>query len=147
MNRQTCKNKPTAAYILALITGIINIIAGIVLLFLAAITSSSSYHYYYYDFYFGTFILAGIGLWVLIASVILIAAAVKLNANPLDHSKWGAVILIFSIGLLSILGIIGGILALTFKPIRSTRTRMCIGCGLQIDENLRFCPHCGKQTS
>jgi drug/metabolite transporter (DMT)-like permease len=144
MNSQTCQNKPTAAYVLALLTGICNIIAGIVLLFLAAVASSS--YDYYYGYYFGTFMLTAVGLWVMIAAVILIAAAANLNSNPLDHSKWGAVILIFSILVGSILGIIGGILALTFKPIMTARTRMCVNCGRQIDESLRFCPHCGHQT-
>jgi len=146
MSEQTTQNKPTAAYILALLTGVLNIIAGIVLLALPAIITEA-YDYYGYEYSFVTSILMGIGLWVMIVGVILIFAAVKLNANPLEHAKWGVVILIFSILAGSILGIIGGILALAFNPETQVPTRMCIGCGLQIEENLRFCPHCGKQSS
>jgi hypothetical protein len=47
--------------------------------------------------------------------------------NPVDHTKWGMVIIIFSVlsifssamagfGIGLILGLIGGILALTWKP-------------------------------
>ncbi len=148
MNGQTTQNKPTAAYILSLLTGIFNIIAGVVLLFLAMFVAAGSYsEYYLFDFYFGAVLFTGLGIWALIAGIIITVAAVKLNSNPLDHSKWGLIILIFSIGAGAILGIIGGILALIFTPEITTKTRMCLGCGLQIDESLRFCPHCGKERA
>ena len=72
--------------------------------------------------YFGIFGLVGI-----LFGIAVIVGAVMLHHNPAEHSKWGLIILIFSIlsifgsamggfdvGL--ILGVIGGILALTWKP-------------------------------
>jgi hypothetical protein len=55
---------------------------------------------------------------MLITSVLIIVFASKLKAHPLEHSKWGALILVFSIiGLGGLFGLIGGILALAYKPI------------------------------
>ena len=66
------------------------------------------------------------GLVGVLFGIAVIAGAVMLHHNPADHSKWGLVILIFSVlsifgsamggfGVGLILGIIGGILALTWK--------------------------------
>jgi len=71
--------------------------------------------------YVGMFGLAGI-----LFGIIVIVGAVMLYNNPTQNSKWGLVILIFSVlsifgsamggfGVGLILGIIGGILALTWK--------------------------------
>lgn len=55
---------------------------------------------------------------MLITSILIIVFAGKLKANPMEHTKWGALILIFSIiGLGGLFGFIGGILALIYKPI------------------------------
>ncbi len=63
-------------------------------------------------------IFIGLGAWMFITAILKIIFAVKLNANPLEHTKWGALILIFSIiGLGGLLELIGGILALIYKPI------------------------------
>jgi hypothetical protein len=147
MSEQTSQNKPTAAYILALLTGIVNVFGGLAATAMGLVASDTYSHYYFWGFSLVSGILLGLGLWTLIAGVIIILAAVKLNSNPLDHTKWGVIILLFSFVPPSILGIIGGILALAFTPETVARTRMCVGCGLQIDEKLRFCPHCGKEAS
>ena len=71
--------------------------------------------------YFGMFGLVGV-----LFGIAVIASAMMLHRNPAEHSKWGLIILIFSIlsifgsamggfGIGLILGIIGGILALTWK--------------------------------
>jgi hypothetical protein len=86
----------------------------------------------------------------------LIVGAVKLNSNPLEHTKWGVIILVFSIiGGVNIFGIIGGALALSYKPITYSQvpappqviTRICPQCGRVIEENTKFCPYCGKQLT
>jgi RNA polymerase subunit RPABC4/transcription elongation factor Spt4/energy-converting hydrogenase Eha subunit A len=58
-----------------------------------------------------------LSIWALIASTLIIFFANKLNTNPLEHSKWGILITVFSI--LSVLGlfaIAGGIAALIYNP-------------------------------
>jgi hypothetical protein len=66
------------------------------------------------------------GLAGVLFGVAVIAGALMLYNNPVDHAKWGMVILIFSalgifgsamagFGIGLILGLIGGILALTWK--------------------------------
>jgi hypothetical protein len=123
------QNKPTAAYVLSLLGGIIGILLAIYYLYiwLNYYNLYSEYSSYYGDLGLGLFgfsgtVLLGIGIWTLIASLLIIVFAGKLNSNPMGHSKWGALILVFSIlDALSLLGallaFIGGILALVYKPI------------------------------
>jgi hypothetical protein len=156
------ENKPTAAYILSLLGGIFGLIGGLVLLSFGAILAI---------FTFGLSLV--LGLWVMTCSIIVIVAASRLNAEPLEHSKWGAIILVFSlIGSWSILNLIGGILALVYEPrivgayspqgypqqgyppnppyvpqqsYPQQITRICPQCGRVVNENIKFCPHCGTQ--
>jgi uncharacterized membrane protein HdeD (DUF308 family) len=154
VGNQAVRNKPTAAFVLSLVGGILGIVAGIVLLVLAAVTAAASSYYYYRD-YTGANLLSGFGIWVIVCSIIVIVAAAKLNSNPLDHTKWGVVILVFSIieGI-NILGLVGGILALIFnpKPARYlppppmlSATTTCPQCGRVVDEYMRFCMYCGRR--
>jgi len=70
----------------------------------------------------GIFGLAGI-----VFGIVVMVSSLMLYNNPIDHSKWGLLILIFSVlsifgsamagfGVGLILGVLGGILALTWKP-------------------------------
>ena len=117
------QNKPTAAYVLSLLGGIFGLLASLAFIGLGALAYSAlnSLDYYGYDtgaFGLGWGTLIGLGAWMLITSILIIVFAGKLKANPLEHSKWGALILIFSIiGLGGLFGFIGGILALVYKPI------------------------------
>jgi hypothetical protein len=165
------QNKPTAAYILSLIGGILGLLGSITLIALGAMA------YYAYNSFTGIFgaytpfgggwsLLIGFGTWMIISSILIIIFATKLNVNPLEHTKWGALILVFSIVGLGggLLGIIGGILALVYKPIivgapqqfasqaqtyipppQQSMTRVCPQCGRIVQANERFCPNCGKQ--
>jgi hypothetical protein len=114
------QNKPTAAYIISLIGGIIGLIASLFVMFvlgiLAWVTASSSE--FGFDFS-GIFVIYTIfGLWMLITSILIIRFARKLNSDPMQHSKYGMYIIILSIlGVGGLLGLIGGILALVYKPI------------------------------
>jgi hypothetical protein len=168
------QNKPTAAYILSLIGGIIGLLASLALILLGALAyiGLSSFTDYYGDYTYGSLgwgwtLYIGLGAWMLITSILIIVFASKLKANPLEHSKWGALILIFSIiGVGGLLGLIGGILALVYKPIlagapqqqyvpppqqpyyappQQQATRVCPQCGRIVQANERFCPNCGKQ--
>ena len=162
------KNKPTAAYILSLIGGIFGLFGGLVLIGLGAIAGV-------FTFGLGFVFVGGLGAWIVVCSLIVIIAASRLNSEPLEHSKWGAIILVFSlIGSWSILNLIGGILALVYKPefessqqygtqqqygyppqqgyaqpqqsnMQQPMTRVCPQCGRIVQANERFCPNCGKQ--
>ena len=130
---QSAMNKPTLAYILSLIGGLVGIAFGLLSMWaFVGSTSSGGYQYEWYnDFLY-------YGLLLLICSAIVIFAARKLNSNPTGHIKWGIIILICSIimigpfyrlitmgtphiimsilGVGCLLGSIGGVLALLFKP-------------------------------
>ena len=130
---------------------------------------------YYYDsmFGWGWSTLIGFGAWMLITSILLIVFAGKLKANTMEHTKWGALILVFSIiGVGGLLSLIGGILALIYKPIpygastyqqpygapqsgypsqptyaqpvQQQTNRICPHCGRFISEITKFCPKCCK---
>jgi hypothetical protein len=189
LNNQQVQNKPTAAYILSLLGGILGLLASLAFVAFGALAymalNSVSDYYYGYGvdtgmFGWGYATLIGLGAWMLITSILVIVFAGKLKSHPLEHTKWGALILVFSIiGLGGLLAFIGGILALVYKPILAqqpygygpppaqqygpqpqpqyyaqqqpapppaqTITRICPNCGRVIAENLKFCPHCGKQ--
>jgi hypothetical protein len=172
MSQNQVQNKPTAAYILSLLGGIIGLLASLALIGLGALAYAAlgTYSGYYGDFTLGELgwgwtLYIGFGAWMLITSILIIVFAGKLKANPLEHSKWGALILIFSIiGVGGLLGFIGGILALVYKPIlvgaqpqygppqqqyappqQQPVTSVCPQCGRIVQANERFCPNCGKQ--
>lgn len=73
--------------------------------------------------------MGGLSLIGLLAGLLVIVGALMLNARPTDHMTWGSIIVAFSlisflgmggffIG--SILGIIGGALALSWRPPSSS---------------------------
>jgi hypothetical protein len=69
--------------------------------------------------------ISGLFLIGLVSGIIITIGAVMLNARPSEHNAWGMIILVFSIisllgmgGFLvgAILGIVGGALAISWKP-------------------------------
>jgi hypothetical protein len=156
------QNPPTGAYILSLLGGIFALIGSLALIVMGAFVGV-------FTFGLGFVVIGGLGIWIMICSIIVIVAASKLKAEPMEHSKWGALILVFSlIGAWSILDFIGGILALVYKPITygaappqygqpyaapqpqvsyGSVTRICPQCGRVVQDNLKFCPNCGKQLN
>lgn len=105
------QNQPTAAYWLSMIGGILGLLGGLFLIALGFLAGAVT-------FGIGFIAFGPFGIWIAICSLVVIVAASKLKSNPLEHSKWGAIILIFSIiGGWSILDFIGGLLALVYKPI------------------------------
>ena len=107
--------KPTAAFVLSLIGGIFVMIGGLVI---SPIGAAFTF------FAFGVGAVLGIG--GIIFGILIIVFASLLNAHPEQHVTYGILILVFSIiswfgafggffiGFL--LGLIGGILAITWKP-------------------------------
>ncbi len=109
------EDKPTAAFVLSLIGGIFVLLVGI---FEAVVGA-----------YFLAF-LGAVGAVVLFLGVVwgllMIVGAVMMYVKPEQHTVWGIIVVVFSIvswyptlgGFFIgfILGLIGGILGLTFKP-------------------------------
>lgn len=136
---------------------------GIVVGFILILIAAGMSNYYYGDYYYQEIrtLYGGVGFWSLICGIIVIVAAVKLNSYPMEHTKWGVFILVFSIiGLGPLLGLIGGILALVYKPQTSAPqrptawteqigpqviARICPQCGRVLSEEIKFCPYCGKE--
>jgi hypothetical protein len=182
------ENKPTAAYIVSLLGGIFGLLGSLAFIGLGALSYAAystaiddygfDYGYITYDsmFGWGWTALIGFGAWMLITSILIIVFAGKLKANPLEHSKWGVLILVFSlIGVGGLLGVIGGILALAYKPrvtagyppqayppqgypqqtyppaqpqnYQQPIARICPQCGRVVPENIKFCQNCGKQLN
>jgi hypothetical protein len=161
------QNQPTAAYWLSMIGGVLGLLGGLLLIVGGAVVGAVT-------FGFGFAVIGSVGIWITICSAVVVYAASKLKSNPIEHSKWGAIILIFSIiGGWSVLDFIGGILALVYKPILAgaqpqyappqqqygpppqqvaytqpqaqPMTRVCPQCGRIVQANERFCPNCAKQ--
>jgi hypothetical protein len=129
----TDSEKPTIAFILSLIAGIFILLGGGAMTMLGSWMGNFGYGMmggysgwrgmmgglgYGFDF---------LGVLGLIFGVIVVISAVMLNSRPQEHTTWGVLIIIFSVlsvfgsaiggfGLGLILGIIGGILAMTWKP-------------------------------
>jgi hypothetical protein len=127
--------KPTVAFVLSLIAGVLILVGGGARAVLGLVIRS-----------FGSRITGGhrimgammgmmgsglglIGIVGIVFGLIVIVSAIMLNIRPEQHMTWGALIAVFSIlslfggaggffvGL--ILGLIGGILAITWKPAKS----------------------------
>src|SRR5881296_3838202 len=112
--------KPTAAFVLSLIGGIFILLGAIVVMALASVIGSLML--------IGggdpalAYIYGAVGL---IFAILVLVGAIMLWTKPQQHVMWGVVVLLFSlfsiittggffIGL--ILGLIGGILGIAWKP-------------------------------
>lgn len=96
----------------------------------------------------------------LVFAGVVLYAAIMLNTKSAQHVTWGSLILVFSIlsvftswagfGIGLILGIIGGALAIAWKPATSLPPsapmgRFCPSCGRAIAMDVSFCSYCGHQ--
>jgi hypothetical protein len=126
------QNKPTAAYILSLLGGIFGLLISLLMVAASALIywmlsdpyalfDSSNFLVSFgnsFTFFGSATIFLAFSIWALITSILIIVFAGKLKSDPMGHSKWGALILVFSIiGFGGWLAFIGGILALVYKPI------------------------------
>ncbi len=102
-------DKPTAAFILSLIGGILELVGAI---YVAAIGAA-------FAFLTGGLTLA-CGIWFIITAIFIILGAVWQNTGEPDKVKNGSIlVIIFSIlGGINIISLIGGILGYTWKPER-----------------------------
>lgn len=127
------EQKPMVPFVLSLISGILILIGGLTVTylgmwrfeFMGRMMRGYGYAFAARPGYFSPFI-SFVGMLGIIFGVIVIASAVMLNRRPTQHKTWGILILIFSIlGIFGgmagylvglILGIVGGALAITWKP-------------------------------
>jgi hypothetical protein len=157
--------KPTAAFVLSLIGGIIMLISGILLtvgfsIFLGGAAT----------------IIGAVGL---LFGLVVLIGSIMLYQKPQSHTMWGVIILVLAIidlpgawgfGIGSLLAFIGAILALVFKPsmgpgmmpgqsmgsmptgqMSSMGTgapmgqigMTCKNCGASIPSGATRCPSCG----
>ena len=144
MANQQVSNPPSAAYYLTLIGGILGIIFGVITVFLL------------------------VGIWIIVANVLMIVYAQRILAQPAEHSHYGTYIIILSIFSLNIFCFIGGILAVTHQPMPTVAasqpyqttapytqptgyayasTKYCPQCGNAVSGEAQFCPKCGKKLS
>ncbi len=134
------EEKPTAAFLLSLVAGIFIILS-------AALVSLMGYGFMGMMSRFGNsgrgygmmgrgFGMMGYGFGILaivgiIFGAVVIFSAYKLNSKPQEHTTWGTLIVVFSVisifgsaggfGVGLILGIIGGVLAITWKPTEAKK--------------------------
>ncbi len=144
----TEQERPTAAFVLSLISGVLILLGGGMM---------SMFGYWFWGGYRGGYggwgygmmgpgfgmmgpgfgMMGGLGYGFgllgivgLVFGVIVLISALMLNSRPEQHSTWGTLILIFSVlsifgsamggfGVGLVLGLIGGILAITWKPTES----------------------------
>ena len=130
---------PIAAFILSLVAGVFILLGGGMMTMIGS--WMGNYGYGMMGRYGGWGGMMGMGLGMmqfafgtmgvlgLIFGAIVIISALMLNSKPKQHSTWGSLIVLFSvlsifgsamggfsIGL--ILGLIGGVLAVTWKPTK-----------------------------
>ena len=150
------EEKPTAAFILTLIAGIADlVIVFFIYAVLQAISGISS----------GLAIISFTLLFLvfglpLLSAIAKIALAYGLYAKPAGHKKYGVLIIVFSLlswaaGFIGfILGIVGGALAITWKPTQVSRSSpqfssrqaiMCSRCGYVNRAEHDFCGRCGSR--
>ena len=145
-------DRPTAAFVLSLVGGMIVLVTGVLVGVIFLVVGT----------YLGgpLFLSVFWGLLGILIGIPVILGAIMLYVNPKNHTAWGVVVIVFSlasyvtaslggfvIGLL--LGLIGGILGAIWNPVasnyqRSPLTRACLNCGRIMDNDAKYCSNCGR---
>jgi len=151
------KGKPGAAFILSLVGGLFVLLGGIATTVIGATF---------------TLFVGGIGgvlgILGIVWGILILVFASRLNSDPGSHSTSGALIVVFSVlswvGAIGgffigfLLGLIGGILAITWNPPAQQQMqptvptaqqgmKYCASCGTQMAASAAFCPKCGAKQS
>ena len=131
------EKKPMVPFALSLIAGILTLIGGLTVAyvglwrfeFMGRMMRGYGYAFAAGPGYFSPFISLA-GMLGVIFGLVVIASAIMLNWRPNQHTTWGILILVFSIlGIFGglggylvglILGIVGGALAIQWKPPTAT---------------------------
>ncbi len=159
------EEKPTTAFILSLIAGVLIVLGGAMGSIFMGIMGGM---YGGWRGMMGGYGMMGgpgwgfgmgFGVLGLIMGIVVIFGAIMLVSRPQEHKTWGIVILVFSIlsviggmggfGIGMFLGIIGGALAISWTPSTAISpqqpTRYCVHCGQAIVADTLYCPQCGKE--
>jgi hypothetical protein len=136
--------KPTAAFILSLIGGLLAIVQSFLILLFFSVTV---------PFTPVASILGFPAFWLFVCGAAIFIGAVMLYLQPERIKEWGILILVFSIlGGINILGIVGGALAIAWTPslrprayYTSTSIRVCPVCKRVVAGNAVVCPYCGTR--
>lgn len=129
--------RPTAAFVLSLVAGVLIIIGGGIMSMMSSFWFNGmmgGYRGWGMMGYPGYGMMGGLGygfgfmgILGMVFGVIVIVSAIMLNSKPQEHTTWGTLIIIFSalsifgsamggFGIGLILGLMGGVLAVTWKP-------------------------------
>ncbi len=131
------EEKPTSAFITSLLSGLFIIFGGLTVIIMGGawnIFSAPGWPCFgmmrgwgpWRSWLFMPMFSIGLGIFGLISGIIVVISSMMLNSEPENHAKWGTLILIFSVlsifggiggyGIGLILGVIGGVLAITWRP-------------------------------
>lgn len=132
-------DKPTTAFVLSLIAGVFILLGGGMMTMISSWIGNYGYgmmgRYGGWGGMMGTgFGMMGLGFGALgllgpVFGAIVIISAVMLNNKPEQHQTWGSLIILFSVlsifgsamggfGVGLVLGLIGGVLAITWTPTK-----------------------------
>lgn len=133
-------DKPTTAFVLSLIAGVFILLGGGMMTMIGSWIGSYGYDGYGMMGRYGGwggmmgsafgmmgFGFGALGLLGLVFGAIVIISAIMLNNKPEQHQTWGSLIVLFSVlsifgsamggfGVGLVLGLIGGVLAITWTP-------------------------------
>jgi hypothetical protein len=125
--------KPIHAYVVSLIAGALILLGDPAVVMIGAVLGSYGPHkisgYLSYKETIGTGLLYGLMVSLeLIFGALVSVSAIMLSKRPQEHTSWGLLIILFSalsvfgstmggLGIGLTLGLIGGLLSITWKPI------------------------------
>jgi hypothetical protein len=129
---------PTAAFVLSLIAGLLIVLGGAVRSMIGFYWFGGMMHGFGGRWggmmgYPGFGMMGGLGFMSgivgLVFGVLIMVSAIMLNSRPEGHTTWGTLIVIFSVlsvfggmggfGIGLVLGLIGGVLAIAWKPTQT----------------------------
>jgi hypothetical protein len=144
--------------VLSIIGGVFILLGGLAEIAVGSVVSSLT-------FGFAGGSLIAFGALGVVLGILILVFGILVNSHPENHVLYGVLIVVFSIVSLTsfaggfvigfILALIGGILALVWKPTPAPVyyapsppvQRVCPKCGRVVDPSVRFCPHCGNPLS
>jgi len=156
--------KPTTAIALSITAGVLIILYGVFILATTSFmkkfqeemenVSGEEFPLEFFEF-MGNLLLV-FSIVGIIFGILVVLGGIMIYTKPHQSKMWGVAVIIFSIlsifgggGFIvgMVLGIVGGILAITWsgKPSEiNEEVRTCLNCGRLLSIHHAFCPYCGK---